>query len=190
MSEPNPLGLGQDEAAAQSSAKPSASGHDEDEEIYFQGTPKVRGVLGSVFGWFIAAIILAAVGVLGLVFAFLFWWASLLCFALAAVVFAMPFLLARTTHFRISSYRIDYERGLLSKRIDTLELWHVDDISFHQSLADRFLGVGTIEVFSSDATTPNLQLRGLPDPRPVFDALRTRIIAVKRQRGVVKMDLG
>jgi hypothetical protein len=33
-------------------------------------------------------------------------------------------------------------------------------------------------------------VRGLPKPRPIFDALKQRIIAVKRQRGVIKMDVG
>lgn len=187
MSQANPDPLGIDDEG-KNVAKPDVK--ESEEVIYFQGTPKVRGVLGSVAGWFVVALILAAVGVAGLLFAFLFWWVSLILFALALVCFLAPFILARTTHYRISNYRIDFERGLLSKRIDTLELWHVDDIRFHQSLVDRILGVGTIEVFSSDETTPNLPLRGLPDPRPVFDALRTRIIAVKRQRGVLKMDIG
>ena len=30
----------------------------------------------------------------------------------------------------------------------------------------------------------------LPNPRPLFETLKQRIIAVKRQRGVVKMDIG
>jgi hypothetical protein len=78
----------------------------------------------------------------------------------------------------------------LSKRIDTLELWHVEDISFAQSISDRMLGVGTITIVSHDNTTPRLELKSLPNPRPLFDSLKQRIIAVKRQRGVIKMDGG
>ena len=92
--------------------------------------------------------------------------------------------------YRISNYRIDYERGVLSKNIDTLELWHVEDIQFHQSLIDRLSSVGTITVISHDETTPKLELHGLPNPRPIFESLKQRIIAVKRQRGVIKMDVG
>jgi hypothetical protein len=43
---------------------------------------------------------------------------------------------------------------------------------------------------SNDKTTPQLVLHGLPKARPLFDALKQRIIAVKRQRGVIKMDVG
>jgi uncharacterized membrane protein YdbT with pleckstrin-like domain len=102
----------------------------------------------------------------------------------------IPIIMVKTYRYRISNYRIDYERGLLSRNIDTLELWHVEDISFHQSLLDRILGVGTIMVISHDDTNPRLELKSLPNPRPIFDMLKQRIIAVKRQRGVIKMDVG
>ena len=54
---------------------------------------------------------------------------------------------ARTIRYRISNYRIDYERGWLSKSIDTLELWHVEDITFHQSFVDRIMRVNVHGVF-------------------------------------------
>ena len=77
--------------------------------------------------------------------------------------------------------------------VDTMRLpdgWHVEDVRFYQSVLARILGVGRITVMSHDDTTPKLMLRGLPNPRPLFDTLKQRIIAVKRQRGVVKMDTG
>jgi hypothetical protein len=92
--------------------------------------------------------------------------------------------------YRITNYRIDFERGILGKKIDTLELWHVEDIRFDQSFLDRLLGVGNLTVVSSDETTPQLQMHGLPNPRPLFETLKQRVIAVKRQRGVLKMDSG
>jgi uncharacterized membrane protein YdbT with pleckstrin-like domain len=102
----------------------------------------------------------------------------------------VPILVVRQFRYRISNYRIDYEKGLLGKRIETLELWHVDDIEFQQSFFDRIMGVGQITVFSNDKTTPRLELKGLPNPRPLFESLKQRVIAVKRQRGVIKMDVG
>ena len=90
---------------------------------------------------------------------------------------------ARMTEMRVG-------RGILGKRIDTLELWHVEDIRFEQSFLDRILGVGNLMVVSHDDTTPKLMMHGLPDPRRLFETLKQRVIAVKRQRGVVKMDVG
>jgi hypothetical protein len=37
---------------------------------------------------------------------------------------------------------------------------------------------------------PHLELHGIPNPRPLYEMLKQRVIAVKRQRGVIKMDPG
>jgi hypothetical protein len=167
---------------------------DDSEEVYYQGSPQLRGEVGNV-------ILCSAIGLVLIALPFLWramtkdgsfpiWWLTLGLIILGIACFAVPWVITRTVRYRISNYRIDYERGLLSKRIDTLELWHVEDISFKQSLIDRILDVGDIKVISHDETTPQLVLRGLPHPTPLFESLKQRIIAVKRQRGVIKMDVG
>jgi hypothetical protein len=102
----------------------------------------------------------------------------------------IPKLMTKTIRYRITNYRIDFERGIFSRDIDTLELWHVDDLHFHQSLLDRILGVGNIIIESHDQTLPKLELKALPNPRPLYETLKQRVIAVKRSRGVIKMDPG
>jgi uncharacterized membrane protein YdbT with pleckstrin-like domain len=106
------------------------------------------------------------------------------------ILILIPWIKAKMVAYKITNYRIDLERGLLSKRLDTLELWHVEDIRMNQSFLDRILGVGTVTVISHDDTTPQLSMRGIPHPRPLYETLKQRVIAVKRQRGVVKMDIG
>jgi uncharacterized membrane protein YdbT with pleckstrin-like domain len=118
------------------------------------------------------------------------WWVPWVGIMLAAVVTGLPVLWVRSVRYRISNYRIDFERGVLSKDIDTLELWHVEDLQFHQSLLDRMLGIGRITVVGRDETTPRLILGALPNSRRVLDILKQRIITVKRQRGVIKLDAG
>lgn len=165
---------------------------DDREEVYYQGSPLLRGEVGRLLlCWIIGLVLLAAPFIWSAVMGYWpDWWFWLLCVIIAAGVLVIPVIFTRTIRYRISNYRIDYERGILTKKIDTLELWHVDDISLEQSLVDRMLRVGTISVMSNDKTTPKLELYGLPSPRPLFDSLKQRIIAVKRQRGVIKMDVG
>jgi membrane protein YdbS with pleckstrin-like domain len=167
---------------------------DDREEIYFQGTPMIRGELGRLFTCTIIGLLFIAAP---FVYRFLqkdhlmpVWWGTLACIVVGVLIMTIPWFLTKFVHYRISNYRIDFEHGLLSKDIDTLELWHVEDIHFHQSLLDRMLGVGTITVISHDDTTPRLLLKSLPKARPLFDTLKQRVIAVKRQRGVIKMDVG
>lgn len=163
----------------------------QDEEVYFEGSPLLRGEIGMTVLLVVLAVLVFLLPALAWFFAWGWpWWTGVITTLIAAGLFLLPRVITKTRRYRISNFRIDYERGVLSKTIDTLELWHVDDVRFEQSLLDRMLGVATLTVISDDATTPRLELRGLPKPRPLFDTLKQRIITVKRQRGVIKMDMG
>jgi hypothetical protein len=165
---------------------------DDREEVYYEGSPLIRGAVAKGVLWELLGIVLIAIPIVLhfvsrrqinlLVF--------VIPIVLGFIVLCIPALRALTFRYRITNYRIDYERGLIGKDIDTLELWHVEDITFHQSILDRLLGIGSIGIISHDMTTPKLVMHSLPMCRPLFEKLKQRIIAVKRQRGVVKMDTG
>jgi membrane protein YdbS with pleckstrin-like domain len=162
------------------------------EVIFYVGSPKIRGEFGLLFKCIAAAAVMGALAVLpnivGWISAPTLW---PLPFALIAVVaLFLPLLLVKKNKYRISNYRINHEQGLLNKRIDTVELWHVNDVRLDMSIIDRMLGVGTISVHSDDRTTPVLLLRSLPQPRKLWDQINQRVTAVKRQRGVLKLDSG
>jgi hypothetical protein len=177
-------------AVSESPATPHRPADDQ-EEVYFDGSPLLRAEWGSLSLLILLGGVLIFIGIAALIWNWRFpWWLIALFWIIgAAIPFALPLWL-KTLRYRITNYRIDFEHGVLTKRIDTMELWHVDDLGFRQSLLQRLLGVGTISVFSKDESTPDLEMRGLPHPRQLFESLKQRVIAVKRQRGVIKMDLG
>jgi membrane protein YdbS with pleckstrin-like domain len=164
---------------------------DDREEVYFEGSPLLRGEIGRMLITIVIGVILFAIPILAWLMKWNWpWWLSVALVVIGIIVIVTPIVMMKAIRYRISNYRIDLEHGILSKEIDTLELWHVEDIHFHQSLLDRIFGVGTITVISHDDTTPKLALKGVPNPRPLFETLKQRVIAVKRQRGVIKMDVG
>ena len=170
---------------------PHTTKDDDGDIVYYEGSPKLRGELGTLFLWTILGLIAIAVPLMlysyGQIVSL---WPVVIGVLVGLVLWIMPSLLVRKNYYKITNYRIDYESGLLFKKMDTLELWHVEDVSLSQSPIDRMFNVGTITVISGDATTPRLELHSLHDPRKMLELLKTRIIAVKRQRGVIKMDLG
>ena len=168
---------------------------DDSEEIYYEGSPLMRGALGKGFLWVFGGVVLVVLAGFLLVRPdaprfHVPWFVSLALAVIGAVLILVPVIRTKTVRYRITNYRVDYERGLFGKDIDTMELWHVEDLDFHQSFVDRLLGVGTITVLSHDDTTPKLVMHGIPEPRKLFEQLKQRIISVKRQRGVLKMDTG
>lgn len=164
---------------------------DDTDVVHYDGSPKLRGELGTLALW-------SLLGFLAMALPLLLWsnnwfsslWPVVIGVLVGLLCWIIPSLLVRRNYYRITNYRIDYEHGLIFKRLDTLELWHVDDLSLAQGPLDRIFNVGTITVVSNDATTPRLELRSLHNPRQLLETLKARIIAVKRQRGVLKMDLG
>ncbi len=166
---------------------------EEDQEIvYYEGSPLLRGELGLVLMWLTFGLVLAAIPIVW----FLTgsdgggpWWTWLLV-PIGVALFFFPALWVKRNRFKITNYRIDFEHGLITTNIDTLELWHVNDVRMRQGPMDKIFGVGSIHITSDDRSTPELELRSVSNPRPLFENLKQRVISVKRQRGVIKMDMG
>ena len=163
---------------------------DDDELIYYQGSPLLRGELGLVFTWFGIGLVFIALPILLTYFEVNFPWWLWLSLVVGIALILFPALWVKRHRYKITNYRIDYEFGLISSNIDTLELWHVNDIHMRQGPIDLLFGVGTIRIDADDKSTPHLELRSLHHPRPLYENLKQRVIAVKRQRGVIKMDTG
>jgi uncharacterized membrane protein YdbT with pleckstrin-like domain len=98
------------------------------------------------------------------------------------------FIKVASVSYRVDTLRVEVERGILRKRIDNLELWRVKDLQFRQSLVQRMLSVGDIVLVTSDATNPSVELRGIPAPRDLYDALRDAVDQVRRGRGVLGVE--
>lgn len=166
------------------------------DEVYYEGSPMLRGEFGRVMLW-------GCIGVALILLPFLIgrllhgghpawwrWWLTAAFILAGVVVLIVPLVLTRSVRYRVTNYRINWERGVFSKDIDTLELWHVEDIKFRQNLFQKIMGVGTILVQAHDRQTPNLTLESVPDARRLFETLQQRVIAVKRSGGVMKLDTG
>jgi membrane protein YdbS with pleckstrin-like domain len=104
--------------------------------------------------------------------------------AVVAIAFVALGLKRRATRFRVTNTVIETERGLLSKRIDVLQLWRCRDVRYRQSFSDRLLGIAHIEVFAQDATTPHLEIVGMPASRQLFEQLRDSIEIQRHAKNV------
>lgn len=85
------------------------------------------------------------------------------------------YLRVATTKYTVDHRRVETEEGILTRRVDSLELWRVLDLQYEQSLLDRMTGNATIRLISTDQTNPTLELRGMPGHRPLFNELREAV---------------
>src|SRR4030088_2091875 len=119
---PDPGGPGSQESTAPH--RPA----DDREEVYYEGSPPLRGQLGMVFiYWIIGLGLIASPFVISMQFKIhVIGWMKLACVVIGIVLMLVPVIIVKRTRYRITNYRIDFERGWLSTTIDTLELWHVE----------------------------------------------------------------
>lgn len=79
------------------------------------------------------------------------------------------------TRYRLTSQRLFVERGILSQTVDQLELIRVDDVRLHKTLVDRFFGLGSILLVSTDATDRQVEVVGVAEAASVAEAVRTHM---------------
>jgi len=102
----------------------------------------------------------------------------------AAIFFLAISLYRRSIKFRVTNTVIETERGVLSKKIDVLQLWRCRDIQYRQNLVDRILGIAHIEVFAQDTTNPHVEIVGMPASRQLFENLRDAIEIQRQAKNV------
>lgn len=118
-----------------------------------------------------------------------FWW-FVACLLVVPIPWAIwRYLSIRTSAYTLTTQRLRFERGVLTKTLDEIELYRVKDTQLHQSVLDRMLGIGTIEILSSDETNPALYLPKIPNAPAVREQLRQGVERLRLARGVRELDL-
>jgi membrane protein YdbS with pleckstrin-like domain/DNA-directed RNA polymerase subunit RPC12/RpoP len=86
--------------------------------------------------------------------------------------------------YRLSTQRLFVVRGLISRKVEELELFRVRDIQVVQGVGERILKFGRMTVFSTDATTPKFELHGVSNPLRVKDTIRVHFRAARLRERV------
>ena len=152
----------------------AATKDSETEKTIYNGHPAMIYSIGQ-FVPFLAVIILAALAIFLLESQDQAGYVAYV--VLAAVIllggmFLRLYLLSRGTHYVITTQRIKFERGILSKVQESLELFRIDHFELRQPLGARLLGHCSLHLFSSDAELDNFAIYGIPNLSALADHLR------------------
>ena len=146
----------------------------ETEKTLYNGHPALIYSIGQ-FVPFLAVIVLTAVGVFVLEWQNLSdynMYAVLAALLILSLMFLRLYVRSRGTHYIITTQRIKYERGLLSKVQESLELFRIDHFELRQPIGARLLGHASLHLFSSDAELGNFAIYGIPNLPALADQLR------------------
>jgi uncharacterized membrane protein YdbT with pleckstrin-like domain len=121
-------------------------------------------------------------------------WTNFVPFLLCVLIIPIPWafyrwLKVRCTKFTLSTQRLRIETGILSKQFDDLEIYRVKDITLTQPFIQRIVGLGTVQLTTSDVSHPQITLAAIPDPQEVRDLIRDTVEKMRRERGVRELDI-
>ena len=93
------------------------------------------------------------------------------------------------TRYSLSEDRLFRACGLFNLQEEEILLYRIRDISLKRSLWQRIFGVGTIDVLSSDQTTPHLEILNVKDPREVKELIYQNVEAAKSKRRMMSAEI-
>lgn len=93
------------------------------------------------------------------------------------------------TRYRVTDRRIVIELGLLSKRLEQVDLYRISDYTVDRPFLQRLVGTGNLLLKTLDRTTPEVHLLGIKtDIVGLYERLREATEVDKRRRGVRVLD--
>lgn len=145
------------------------------DEVLYQGIAKHSSNIGTYLMWLMVCVI---GGVFGY---FLMKIEPLSQYPLwVLALIGVPMLLGSyivhiKSKYRITRRRVEVERGVLTTKLDTLELWRVLDVRYERSIFDQMFDNGKIFLVGTDQSDPVLLLHGMPNHRQLFEKLRDAV---------------
>ena len=128
----------------------------EGEEVLFEGHPAVVKSVGTL----LLCIVTLGLWLLPL------WWSS------------------RSRHYRVTNRRVVVELGLLSKRLEQVDLYRVSDYTVVRPLGQRMLGTGNLVLRTLDKTSPELSIIGIKtDVVALYERVRAATEVERARRG-------
>ena len=95
-------------------------------------------------------------------------WQNLGWFALCVLLIPIPIAIwkgLQTSHtiYTLTDQRLKFTRGVFTRTTEDLELYRVRDTKFEQSFFERLFGLGQIQLFTTDETSPTIKLPFIAD---------------------------
>lgn len=97
------------------------------------------------------------------------------------IIFGLPW---SFTRYRLNDDKLIISTGLFSINEEEVRLYRIMDVTLKRSLGERLWGLGTIHVCSSDKTTPEFDIKRIPNSESVKNMLSDMVEAARKKNRV------
>jgi uncharacterized membrane protein YdbT with pleckstrin-like domain len=87
-------------------------------------------------------------------------------------------------YYVLTNQRLLHKHGVFTRHARRIEVIDIDDVSYRQRLLERLLGVGTIEIMSSDESDPVIELAGIDGVQQIAQLIDEARRAERVRRGI------
>jgi hypothetical protein len=121
-------------------------------------------------------------------------WTNFPWYAACLLVIPIPIAIWKTivtacTSFTLTTQRLKLSKGVFNRTFDEIEIYRIKDSTIRQTLWQRLVGIGTIDLVTSDRTHPSVVMPGIAGFREVQSMIRTQTEGARRSRGVREIDM-
>ncbi len=116
---------------------------------------------------------------------------GLFCWLIVPIFVAIKkFLDVHGIYYELTTQRLRVTRGVLSRRVSELELYRVKDSSFEQTLPQRLFGLGSIQLSTSDRSSPTAWIYAIPAAKAqeLREQIRAFTEELRTRKGVREVD--
>ncbi|MEM1152784.1 MAG: PH domain-containing protein [Pseudomonadota bacterium] len=95
----------------------------------------------------------------------------------------------RCVAYTLTDEQMTLQSGVLNRTTDNLELYRVKDWRVSQPIHLRTLGLGNVELMTSDQTSPEFLMVAVSDPSSIAKRIRENVEQVRTTKGVRELDV-
>ena len=110
---------------------------------------------------------------------FLFW---------TVLIPLIVYLKTRFTIYELTDQIYREKTGVLSQKIEELELYRVRDYSVDKPFLMRLFGLGNLTLITSDKTNPRVYMRAIRNVENVRDIFRKHVEEARKATGTKEVD--
>ena len=119
-----------------------------------------------------------------------FAWCGLLSFLIVPIfVGAWKLLEIRSIKYRLSSQRLTVTSGVVTRRVEEIELYRVKDTALEEPLLLRLFGLANVVIHSSDRSRPVQTLLAVDEGEEVREAIRGLVEKIRDRKNVRELDV-
>jgi uncharacterized membrane protein YdbT with pleckstrin-like domain len=158
--------------------------------VIFSGTPSQIVNLPTYIKGGVGAIVVFAVYLYALTRWQVPWFAPVVALLAIAAGAVVAYLRTAYTEITIDTARITCRQGIFSRRVQSLELFRIQDVTSLHPWWQRPFGIGTVLVLTSDSNNPQWRLSGMRGAEQLRGELNRAAIALRDAKGIREVNMG